>query len=156
MAATPKITIDDFAKVDLRVGLIREVSLVEGLDKLLKLMVDVGEGRLRQIFAGIRPAYPDPDDLLGKKVVVVANLKERQMKFGSLRGHDPGRRRGRAHGHRHPERRPQARGQDILREALARRAVGDEGKCLPGAPDFRHDPMDFHRSYLAMKASTRP
>jgi glutaminyl-tRNA synthetase len=83
---TPKITMDDFTKVDLRVGLIREVSLVEGSDKMLKLMVDVGENRLRQIFAGIRPAYPDPDDLLGKKVAVVANLKERQMKFGLSEG----------------------------------------------------------------------
>jgi methionine--tRNA ligase beta chain len=83
---TPKITMDDFSKVDLRVGLIREVSLVEGSDKLLKLMVDVGEGRLRQIFAGIRPACPDPDDLLGRKVAVVANLKERQMKFGLSEG----------------------------------------------------------------------
>jgi glutaminyl-tRNA synthetase len=81
-----RITIDDFNKVDLRVGLIREVSLVEGSTKLLKLMVDVGEERLRQIFAGIRPAYPDPDDLLGKKVAVVANLKERQMKFGLSQG----------------------------------------------------------------------
>ena len=81
-----RITIDDFNRIDLRVGLIREVSLVEGSNKLLKLMVDVGEERLRQIFAGIRPAYPDPDDLLGKKVAVVANLKERQMKFGLSQG----------------------------------------------------------------------
>ncbi|HOX00171.1 MAG TPA: methionine--tRNA ligase, partial [Deltaproteobacteria bacterium] len=82
----PKIAMEDFAKVDLRVGLIREVSLVEGSDKLLRLMVDVGEGRLRQIFAGIRPACPDLDDLLGRKVAVVANLKERQMKFGLSEG----------------------------------------------------------------------
>jgi glutaminyl-tRNA synthetase len=82
----PKITIDEFGKVDLRVGLVREVSLVEGSDKLLKLMVDVGENKLRQIFAGIRQAYPDPDDLLGKKVAVVANLKEREMKFGISEG----------------------------------------------------------------------
>ncbi|MFY9399570.1 MAG: hypothetical protein WAR22_14515 [Desulfomonilia bacterium] len=67
-------------------GLIREVSLVEGSSKLLRLMVDVGEGRLRQIFAGIRPAYGEPDDLLGKRVVVVANLKERQMRFGTSEG----------------------------------------------------------------------
>ncbi|HQG31384.1 MAG TPA: glutamine--tRNA ligase, partial [Deltaproteobacteria bacterium] len=83
---TPKITIDEFGKVDLRVGLVREVSLVEGSDKLLRLMVDVGENRLQQIFAGIRKAYPEPDDLLGKKVVVVANLKEREMKFGISEG----------------------------------------------------------------------
>ena len=82
----PKIAMEDFTKVDLRVGLIREVSLVEGSDKLLRLMVDVGEGRLRQIFAGIRSACPDLDDLLGRKVAVVANLKERQMKFGLSEG----------------------------------------------------------------------
>ncbi len=85
-ASADTISIDEFGRIDLRVGLIREVSLVEGSSKLLKLMVDVGEERLRQIFAGIRPAYPDPDDLLGKKVAVVANLKERQMKFGLSQG----------------------------------------------------------------------
>ncbi|HPA85024.1 MAG TPA: hypothetical protein PLJ30_09460 [Deltaproteobacteria bacterium] len=67
-------------------GLVREVSLVEGSSKLLRLMVDVGEGRLRQIFAGVRPAYREPDDLLGKKVVVVANLKDREMRFGKSEG----------------------------------------------------------------------
>lgn len=82
----PRIALEDFEKVELKVGLIREVSLVEGSSKLLRLMVDVGEGRLRQIFAGIRPAYGEPDDLLGKRVVVVANLKERQMRFGTSEG----------------------------------------------------------------------
>jgi len=83
---SPRITLDDFTRVDLRVGLVREVSLVEGSSKLLKLMVDVGEDRLRQIFAGVRSAYQEPDDLLGKKVVVVANLKERDMRFGRSEG----------------------------------------------------------------------
>ena len=82
----PRIDLGDFEKVDLRVGLVREVSLVEGSSKLLRLMVDVGEGRLRQIFAGVRPAYREPDDLLGKKVVVVANLKDREMRFGKSEG----------------------------------------------------------------------
>ncbi len=82
----PEITIEEFSKTDLRVGLIREVSIVEGADKLLRLMVDVGEEKLRQIFAGIRPGYAEPDDLLGKKVVVVVNLKERKMKFGVSQG----------------------------------------------------------------------
>ncbi|MCK9462964.1 MAG: methionine--tRNA ligase [Proteobacteria bacterium] len=82
----PEITIDEFAKADLRVGVIREGGLVEGADKLVRLMIDLGEGRLRQIFAGIRAAYPDPAKLVGRKVIVVANLKPRQMKFGLSEG----------------------------------------------------------------------
>jgi glutaminyl-tRNA synthetase len=81
-----EITIDDFAKLDLRVGIVREASQVEGSNKLVKLMVDLGEGRLRQIFAGISAGYPDPSALVGKKVVVLANLKPRQMKFGLSEG----------------------------------------------------------------------
>jgi glutaminyl-tRNA synthetase len=82
----PEIALDDFKKIDLRVGIVREASLVEGADKLVRLMVDLGEGRLRQIFAGIRSAYPGPEKLIGKKVMVVANLKPRQMKFGLSEG----------------------------------------------------------------------
>jgi len=81
-----EIAIDDFIKLDLRVGKIMDASPVEGSDKMVKLMVNLGEGRLRQIFAGIRPAYPDHTKLLGKKVIVVANLKPRQMKFGLSEG----------------------------------------------------------------------
>ena len=81
-----EMTIQDFSKVDLRVGVIREAGLVEGADRLLRLMVDLGEGRLRQIFAGIRTAYPDPAILVGKRVIAVANLKPRQMKFGLSEG----------------------------------------------------------------------
>ena len=66
--------------------MIREASLVEGADKLVKLMVDLGEGRLRQIFAGIRSAYPAPESLIGRRVMVVANLKPRKMKFGLSEG----------------------------------------------------------------------
>jgi glutaminyl-tRNA synthetase len=80
------ISMDDFSTIDLRVGIIREAGLVQGADKLLKLMVDLGEGRLRQIFAGIRSAYPDPQKLVGQRVMVVANLKPRQMKFGLSEG----------------------------------------------------------------------
>jgi methionyl-tRNA synthetase len=54
-----KITIEDFSKVDLRVGLIREAGPVEGAKKLVRLMVDIGEVRLRQIFAGISSTYPE-------------------------------------------------------------------------------------------------
>jgi methionyl-tRNA synthetase len=82
----PEITIDDFSKLDLRVALVREASLVPGADKLIKLMLDVGEGRLRQVFAGIRSAYPQPEKLIGKKMMFLANLKPRQMKFGLSEG----------------------------------------------------------------------
>jgi methionine--tRNA ligase beta chain len=81
-----QIFIDDFAKLDLRVAVIREAGLVEGADKLVRLAVDIGEGRLRQVFAGIRSAYPSPEILVGKKVIVVANLKPRKMKFGISEG----------------------------------------------------------------------
>jgi len=82
----PEITIDDFSKLDLRVAVVREAGLVPGADKLIKLMLDVGEGRLRQVFAGIRSAYPEPQKLVGKKMMFVANLKPRQMKFGLSEG----------------------------------------------------------------------
>jgi glutaminyl-tRNA synthetase len=88
-APTPppaEIGIEDLAKVDLRVGVIREAAVVPEAQKLLRLMVDVGEGRLRQIFAGLRAYYPDPALLIGRRVVVVANLKPRQMKFGLSEG----------------------------------------------------------------------
>lgn len=81
-----QITIEDFAKLDLKVGVVRAASAVEGSSKLMRLMVDVGEGRERQIFAGIQQAYPDPAVLIGQKVIVVANLKPRQMKFGMSEG----------------------------------------------------------------------
>ncbi len=81
-----EIAIEDFSKIDLRVGLIREAGPVEGAKKLVRLMVDIGEGRLRQIFAGIGSAYPEPTTLIGKKVIVVANLKPRKMSFGISEG----------------------------------------------------------------------
>jgi methionyl-tRNA synthetase len=77
----PEITIEDFAKVDLRIARIVAADAVEGADKLLKLSVDLGEGRVRTVFAGIRQAY-DPKDLVGRLTVVVANLAPRKMKFG--------------------------------------------------------------------------
>jgi methionyl-tRNA synthetase len=73
------ITIDDFTKVDLRVGEVLEASRIEGADKLLKLRVDVGEAEPRQILAGIAQYY-EPDALVGRKVVIVANLKPRKMR----------------------------------------------------------------------------
>jgi glutaminyl-tRNA synthetase len=82
----PEITIEDFSKLDLRVAVVREASLVPGADRLVKLMVDIGEGRLRQVFAGIRSAYPQPEKLVGKQMLLLANLKPRQMKFGLSEG----------------------------------------------------------------------
>ncbi|CAM8331960.1 methionine--tRNA ligase [Candidatus Methylopumilus universalis] len=79
------ILIDDFLKIDLRVALIKEASFVEGADSLLKLTLDINDGRLRQVFAGIKSKY-NPDQLVGKLTVMVANLKPRQMKFGLSEG----------------------------------------------------------------------
>jgi methionyl-tRNA synthetase len=81
----PEVSIDDFGKVDLRIAKIVAASLVEGADKLLQLTVDLGEGRTRNIFAGIRSAY-DPKTLEGRLTVVVANLAPRKMKFGLSEG----------------------------------------------------------------------
>jgi len=80
----PEITIDDFMKVDLRVARIAEAGRVEGADKLLRLVLDLG-GETRQVFAGIRSAY-DPKDLEGRLTVMVANLKPRKMRFGLSEG----------------------------------------------------------------------
>jgi methionyl-tRNA synthetase len=87
VAATPTaaISIDDFARLDLRVGRIDAAELVEGADKLLKLGVDLGNGEKRTVFAGIRSAY-EPQSLVGRHVVVVANLEPRKMRFGVSEG----------------------------------------------------------------------
>ncbi len=81
----PEITIDDFGKLDLRIARIVSAAHVEGADKLLQLTVDLGEGRTRNVFAGIRSAY-EPKDLEGRLTVVVANLAPRKMKFGVSEG----------------------------------------------------------------------
>lgn len=77
-------TIDDFGKIDLRVARVVSADAVEGSKKLLRLSVDVGSGK-RTIFAGIAAAYP-PSSLVGRLIVVVANLKPRKMKFGVSEG----------------------------------------------------------------------
>jgi methionyl-tRNA synthetase len=79
------ISIDDFLRVDLRIAKILSADLIEGADKLLKLRLDVGELGERQIFAGIRAAY-DPATLVGRLIVVVANLEPRKMRFGVSEG----------------------------------------------------------------------
>ncbi len=80
-----EIKIDDFAKVDLRIALIVNAEHVDGSDKLLRLTLDVGEGRHRNVFSGIKSAY-QPQDLIGKHTVMVANLAPRKMKFGLSEG----------------------------------------------------------------------
>jgi methionyl-tRNA synthetase len=79
------ISIDDFLRVDLRVARVLNADLVAGADKLLKLRIDVGELGERVIFAGIRAAY-DPAALVGRLIVVVANLEPRKMRFGTSEG----------------------------------------------------------------------
>ena len=80
-----EIGIDDFAKVDLRIAKIVAAERVEGSTKLLRLTLDVGEGRTRNVFSGIASAYA-PEDLAGKLTVMVANLAPRKMKFGLSEG----------------------------------------------------------------------
>jgi len=79
-----EIDLDTFLKVDLRVAAIVDAGYVEGADKLLRLELDLGDSR-RTVFAGIRSAY-EPDALKGRKVVLVANLKPRKMRFGVSEG----------------------------------------------------------------------
>jgi methionyl-tRNA synthetase len=79
------ISIDDFARVDLRVARILSAEAVAGSDKLLRLTLDVGEAAPRNVFSGIKSAYR-PEDLVGKLTVMVANLAPRKMKFGVSEG----------------------------------------------------------------------
>jgi methionyl-tRNA synthetase len=81
----PTITIDDFAKIDLRIAKIVECAAVEGSTKLLRLTLDAGEGRMRNVFSGIASVYK-PEELVGQLTVLVANLAPRKMKFGISEG----------------------------------------------------------------------
>ena len=83
-ALEPEISIDDFKRLDLRVACVLEAAPVEGADKLLRLVVDIGI-EPRTVFAGIKAAY-DAQTLVGRKVVVVANLAPRKMRFGVSQG----------------------------------------------------------------------
>ena len=84
-ALAAEIGIDDFAKVDLRIARIVAAERVEGSTKLLRLTLDAGEGRTRNVFSGIASAYA-PEQLAGKLTVLVANLAPRKMKFGVSEG----------------------------------------------------------------------
>ncbi|OOG58636.1 methionine--tRNA ligase [Polaromonas sp. C04] len=81
----PTIAIDDFAKIDLRIAKIVHCEAVPGSTKLLRLTLDVGEGKTRNVFSGIASAY-QPEDLIGQFTVMVANLAPRKMKFGVSEG----------------------------------------------------------------------
>ncbi len=80
----PEVTIEDFAKLDLRIAKVMKAEPVEGADKLLHLVLDVG-GTERNVLAGIAKAY-QPEQLVGRLVVFFANLKPRKMKFGTSEG----------------------------------------------------------------------
>jgi methionyl-tRNA synthetase len=80
------IGIDDFAKLDLRIGKVLECGFVEGSDKLLRFLLDAGDLGQRQIFSGIRASYAEPEKLVGRSVVFIANLAPRKMRFGTSEG----------------------------------------------------------------------
>ena len=80
------VSMDDFAKLDLRIGKVLACEFVEGSDKLLRFELDAGDLGKRQIFSGIRASYGDPEKLLGRSVVFIANLAPRKMRFGTSEG----------------------------------------------------------------------
>lgn len=81
----PEISIDDFSKIDLRIAKIINAEHIEGSNRLLRLTLDIGDDRPRNVFAGIKSAY-NPEELIGKLTVMVANLAPRKMKFGISEG----------------------------------------------------------------------
>lgn len=83
---TAHIGIEDFAKLDLRIGKVLACEFVEGSDKLLRFELDAGELGKRQIFSGIRASYGEPQKLVGRNVVFIANLAPRKMRFGLSEG----------------------------------------------------------------------
>lgn len=85
-AAAATISIDDFAKLDLRIGKVLACEFVDGSDKLLRFELDAGDLGKRQIFSGIRAAYGGPEKLIGRHVVFIANLAPRKMRFGLSEG----------------------------------------------------------------------
>lgn len=85
VATSNEITIDDFLRVDLRVGTIRKAEPHPNADRLIVLSVDLGEEQERQLVAGIR-AYYEPESLVGKQIVVVANLKPARLRGVESRG----------------------------------------------------------------------
>ena len=74
------VSYDEFKKLDIRIGTIREVTPVENTDKLLKCMIDFGDPELRQIVSGIHEFYPEYEKLVGKQVLYIVNLEPRMIK----------------------------------------------------------------------------
>ena len=85
-STAPTVGIDDFARLDLRIGKVVACAFVEGSDKLLRFELDAGELGTRQIFSGIRASYGEPEKLVGRNVVFIANLAPRKMRFGVSEG----------------------------------------------------------------------
>lgn len=81
----PEITIDDFIKLDLRAAKVLNCEAVPKSDKMLRFELDLGDHK-RQVFSGIKAAYPNPEALIGRFVVVIANLAPRKMSFGISEG----------------------------------------------------------------------
>ncbi|MGI9307367.1 MAG: methionine--tRNA ligase [Gammaproteobacteria bacterium] len=84
-SSAPEIGIEDFAKIDLRIAVVIAAEEVAGADKLLRLSLDAGDGRTRQVFAGIKK-HCAADSMVGRRVVYLANLKTRKMRFGDSEG----------------------------------------------------------------------
>jgi len=76
----PQVSYDDFAKLEIKIGVITAVEVVAGADKLLKLSVDVGEAQPRQIISGIREYFDDPQFLVGKQCPFITNLQPRTIR----------------------------------------------------------------------------
>lgn len=85
-ASSAPVAIEDFARLDLRIGKVLACDIVEGSDKLLRFTLDAGPLGQRQIFSGIRAAYAEPGALVGRHVVFIANLAPRKMRFGLSEG----------------------------------------------------------------------
>jgi methionyl-tRNA synthetase len=84
--ASQKASIEDFARLDLRIATVLACEFVEGSDKLLRFELDAGELGKRQVFSGIRASYGEPGSLVGRSVVFIANLAPRKMRFGTSEG----------------------------------------------------------------------
>ncbi len=84
--ASATISIDEFARLDLRIGMVTVCEFVDGSEKLLRFELDAGDLGKRQIFSGIRAAYGEPETLVGRNVVFIANLAPRKMRFGLSEG----------------------------------------------------------------------
>jgi methionyl-tRNA synthetase len=80
------VSYDEFKKMDMRVGTIKEITPVEGADKLLKCMIDFGEPELRQIVSGIREYFPEFEQLVGRQVLYIINLEPRMIRGVESRG----------------------------------------------------------------------